>query len=165
MESAQIEFNLEPVQIDRDLLPDSVYKTFSDARDYLLSAKKYIQINDAENALLNCKHFLAEIHFAKQQGIQIETHQNDSIDKSGDNFRFVALSMLRKQHHFDSLFVLKDMVDNMMDFTDVFFTNIVKKGVNAPKPVISKNDAYFIYSFCIGFFNLVLSSLGEQVVV
>jgi hypothetical protein len=165
MESAQIEFNLEPVHIDRDLLPDSVYKTFSDARNYLLAAKKYLQINDAENALLNCKHFLAEIHFARQNGIQIETRQNDSIDKSDDNFRFVALSMLRKQHHFDSLFVLKDMVDNMMDFTDAFFRNIVKKGVNAPKPVISKNEVSFIYSFCIGFFNLVLSGIGEPVAV
>lgn len=165
MEPEPIELVSEPVHIDKESLPDSIYVTFSNARNYLLAAKKYLQINDSENALFNCKQFLNEIHFAKQQGMHIHLTQQDPEDKPTDNFRFVALSMMRKKHHFDALFVLQDMVDNMSDFTESFFRNIVKKGVNAPKPVISKNDASFIYSFCIGFFNLVLSGIGEPAAV
>ncbi len=154
MNTVTNDLQLEPLHIDEAGLPEEVNETYNNARELLINAKNALLTNNLEEAALACREFLNTIQF--------NHHPNESDQRLYSNFQFVALNMIGKQHPFDSVLIIKEMFDQMIDFTESYFRNIVKKGVSAPKPVITKGDVYFIYSFCTSFFNMIVSGSRKE---
>jgi len=147
MESYQAHAETEMVVIDSIPVATAMNDAYKQAQAMLLDAKMHLQHNNWEDAANACREFLTLLRF--QRHSQDDNHHN--------YFKQVAMKMIAHHHHFDAVLTLEEVYDHMVDFTGSFFRTVMKKGVDAPKPLFTRGDAYFIYSFCTGFFSMLVS--------
>ena len=126
---------------------------FVASKQYLLECEQEI-INNTWNAVLkHCHQCLSEFPISHR----IENKNSSAYT----NFRRFASGMLSNNHNYDSVINLLNIGSEMAEFTETFFHSIDKKGVHLPKPVPSKEEVLFIYSFCVGFYNMMVSNINE----
>lgn len=121
------------------------------AENLLATCESQLVSGDIVAAMETCKLFLANYPVIKT-GVEKES-------VAYQNYIRLASSMLRNNHNYESVINLLQTKNNMLDFIDSFYLTRDKKGVHYPTPIVQKEDATFVYHFCVGFHKMISQKL------
>ncbi len=120
---------------------------------YLSECDPLINEGKWDEVLILCHKFLLEF--------PLSFNYDDKHTEGYSHFRKVATEMMDNNHNYDSVVNLWDIGNSMTEFTKTYFHAIGKKGISLPKPIATKEEVIFIYSFCVSFSNMIISFLAE----
>ena len=130
------------MQPDSTRLPGQVLSLYEDAYAFLAEAESAMQESLYTEVIQSCMKFLERFQFG--------------VPSAKEHYHLMASAFLSDHHTFDSIMSLRSLMENMHAYCHSYFYRQSRKGASVEPPVATPGDAEMIFSFCAGFYNLIL---------